>query len=488
MAGVKAMDHTLFDEFKIKGIWWNPNNPEKKEAGFLFFSEMNIELELIGSLKEKYLNSGLQEYEILHGVSDKGENFTLMHCYVKKFEFSAPGFQTETFSIHSFIVGDCFDSLEEIHFHSISFQPTYLTEWIGRHVFLESKMKSDDENSSFNGETVSINQVDNFSYYIDSLQAKITETQLTKISSDPSKKVLWTNKSGIEIVPDKKMNLLWFEKNMYLFNDLLNLFIGHATYFESILLFGDEQQIKDSNYKIRKEHMYFFKQDKSKLKDNFHWSDVILSFKDVDKDLHQIINLWFKNHQSLEVVYDLHFGDFYKNVYIDVSFLNAIQVLEIYHRKNFEGKIYDKIEYRRLKNQLREVIENKFPEDFVKIVESKVNYGNEFSLAMRVKEIIFNFREETRAKLLGNEEQINVFIRQLVDTRNYLTHYDSDAKKYLLREPIQKYYAIQRLKSISTLILFLEVGLEEELMITKIMGSRQYSDKLITAKEILNYK
>lgn len=186
------------------------------------------------------------------------------------------------------------------------------------------------------------------------------------------------------------------------------------------------------------------------------------------------------------MVYDLHFGEFYKDLYIETTFLNTIQVLEIYHRKLYDGKVYDKTEYRELTRELKVILGERFPESFAKLIGDKVNYGNEFSLAMRVKEIISNFQETSRSLLIGTEEENNTFIRQLVDTRNYLTHYDSDKKKHILHEPMQKYYAIQRLRAIATLLLFLEVGLDEELMADKISRSKQYSINLAKAKQILN--
>lgn len=485
MAGVKAMKQTMFDEFKIKGFWWNPDKPDNKEAGILFFSESEIHLELIGSLSDGFFAVGNNEYDIVHGFSDKGEQFTLMNVLMKNSTTNSPGFQTQTFSIHSFIVGGHFNTLEEIQFHSLSFQPTYLTEWLGRHVFSDTSV-FDKGKSTLSGKQVSFNHVDTFSYHVDVLDAKIEETYFMNFNTNPFGKVLWTNKSAIKVIPNENKDLLWFQTNMYLLKDLLNLFIGHATYFESILFYGEEETIEGITKKPRKKYMYFFRQDKSKLKEKFHWHDVIINFKDINKVLDQILNSWFEKQEMLEVVYDLHFGEFYKDIYIETAFLNTIQVLEIYHRKMYDGKVYDKTGYRKFSKELKEILAEKFPEKFAQLIGNKINYGNEYSLAMRVKEIISNFQESSRNILIGSDDETDKFVRQLVDTRNYLTHYDSDKKKHILLEPMQKYYAIQRLRAIATLILFLEVGLDEKLMVDKISKSKQYSRNLNKAKEVLN--
>ena len=485
MAGVKAMKQTMFDEFEIKGYWWIPGKSDNEEAGILFFSESKIHLELIGSLTDSFFAKGNEKYQIIHGISDKGEQFTLIDVFVKNTTTNSPGFQTQSYSIQSFIVGGHFDTKDKIQFHSLSFQPTYLTEWLSRPVFSDTTI-FEKGSSTFKGKQVTFNHVDTFSSYVEVLDATIEETYFTNFQTDLSKKNLWTNKSGIKIIPKENKDLSWFSTNMYLLKDIFNLFIGHATYFESIIFYGEEEQIEHTDKKPRKKYMYFFKQNKSKIKNKFHWHDVIVNFKDIEQDLGKILNSWFEKHDELEVVYDLHFDEFYKDLYINTSFLNTIQILEIYHRKMYEGKVYDKKEYRELTKELKAILKEKFPEQFAKIIGDKVNYGNEYSLAMRIKEIINNFQETSRNLLIGSEEEIDKFVRQLIDTRNYLTHYDSDKKKHILHDPMDKYFAIQRLRAIATLLLYLEIGLDEELMVSKIFESKQFSYGLSRAKAVLN--
>ncbi|PFN04997.1 HEPN domain-containing protein [Bacillus cereus] len=485
MAGTKAMKQTMFDEFEIKGYWWIPGNRENEVAGILFFSEDKIHLELIGSLSADLFAMGDEKYDVIHGFSDKGEEFTLLNVNVKNTQTNSPGFQTQTYSIHSFIVGGYFNNHEEICFHSLSFYPTYLTEWFSRPMF-EDTTTFEKDRSSIIGKQVKYNKVDTFNHYVDVLGATIEETYTSNFKADLSEEILWTNKSGIKITPNENKDLSWFRTNMYLLKDLLHLFVGHATYFESIIFNGEEVKLEHTEKVIRKKYKYFFKQNKSKLKQKFHWSDVIVNFKDIEEGLNKILNFWFEKHNALEVVYNLHFDEFYKDMYINTTFLNTVQILEIYHRKIYEGKVYEKKEYRVLAKELKQILDGKFPEAFAKIIGNKVDYGNEYSLSMRIEEILNGFHETTRNLLVGTEEDIKKFIRQLVETRNYLTHYDSDKKKHILMEPFDKYYAIQRLRAIATLILFKEVGLDETVMIDKICNSKQYSYGLREAKKVLN--
>ncbi|MEC1011539.1 ApeA N-terminal domain 1-containing protein [Bacillus altitudinis] len=485
MTGVKAMKQTMFDEFEVKGVWWIPDNPSAKVAGILFYSESKIHLELIGSLSDDYLGAANERYEIIHGVSDSGEEFSLVDVFVSRTTINTPGFQTEAYTIHSFIVGGHFETVEKIHFHSLCFFPTYLTEWLSRGVFTDTTI-FEKGSTTFNSKQVTFQNVPTFSTYVEKIGATIKETYFTNFKTSSSKKVIWTNKSGLEIVPNENKDLTWFRTNMYLLKDILNLFIGHAIYFESIIFYGEEERFEYTDKKPRKKYMYFFRQDKPKIKSKLHWYDVIVSFKDIELNLSDILNSWFEKHNELEVVYDLHFAEFYKDLYINTSFLNTIQIIEIYHRKMYEGKVYDKREYRDLTKELKRILNESFPENYAKIIGDKLNYGNEYSLSMRIKEIINSFQEASRNLFIGSEEHIDNFVRQLVDTRNYLTHYDSDKKKNILHDSMDKYFAIQRLRAIATLLLYLEIGLDEELMVSKICESKQFSYGLSKAKLALN--
>ncbi|MBN3556059.1 hypothetical protein JYA63_17400 [Fictibacillus nanhaiensis] len=485
MAGTKAKKQTMFDEFEIKGYWWIPGGKKYDTAGILFYKERGIHLELIGSFSSDAFSLLDEKYDVIHGFSDKGEEFTLLNVTVKNSQSSIPGFKTQTFSIQSFLVGGYFNSEEEMHFYGLKVNTSYFTQWLSRPIF-KYKSTYEQETSILAEQEVKYSGVDTFKHYVDSISATIEETHYLNFIPDLSERILWTNKSGIKIIPDENQNLQWYRTNMYLLKNLFHLFIGHPLYFDSLVFYGEKEKLRNSDDYVRKQYFYFFGQDKSKLKKKFNWSDVIVNFNDVEHHLSNILNHWFEKHDKLEVVYDLHFDEFYKDIYINTTFLNTIQVLEIYHRNMYDGKVYDKKEYRALIKELKQHLKENFPEDFTKIISDKVNYGNEYSLAQRIKELINNFEESTRTMLVGTEEDVDKFVRQMVETRNYLTHYDSDKKKHLLTEPYDKYFAIQRLRAIATLILFKEVGLDESFMVDKICKSKQYSYGLKEAKKLLN--
>lgn len=117
-----------------------------------------------------------------------------------------------------------------------------------------------------------------------------------------------------------------------------------------------------------------------------------------------------------------------------------------------------------------------------------IAHANNYSLRDRFLELIDNFSDDTKLALIGDSEGIKNFVKQLVDTRNYLAHYDSEGKSHLLTSIDEKFYGIQRLKAIVTMILFIELDMEEDFVLSKIKDSQKFSYSLFKAKKILNSK
>ena len=77
----------------------------------------------------------------------------------------------------------------------------------------------------------------------------------------------------------------------------------------------------------------------------------------------------------------------------------------------------DEVEFEELVENL---IEN-CPGERREWLKGKLGYSNEVSLRKRIKKLIEPFKE-----FFGNKENRKKLINRIVDTRNYLTHYDPD--------------------------------------------------------------
>jgi ApeA N-terminal domain 1 len=84
-----------------------------------------------------------------------------------------------------------------------------------------------------------------------------------------------------------------------------------------------------------------------------------------------------------------------------------------------------------------------------------LNYGNEFSLRKRLKELLDQFWKNLLEDFVSNK---STFVKNIVNTRNYLTHYDEDLKdKAVQGEGL--YYLNERLKLFLIILLLDQLGI-----------------------------
>lgn len=74
--------------------------------------------------------------------------------------------------------------------------------------------------------------------------------------------------------------------------------------------------------------------------------------------------------------------------------------------------------------KLTDSLIEKCPEDNREWLSGRLQHGNEVNLGRRIKRIIEPF-----SKRFGSSKVRNKLIRAIVDTRNYLTHYDKSLEK-----------------------------------------------------------
>ncbi|WP_163971810.1 ApeA N-terminal domain 1-containing protein [Oceanobacillus halotolerans] len=488
MALTKAMKKSMFDEFQIKGYWWLPNK-EKEVAGILYYKHDEIELELLGSLNDAESmfdsfgsNKTKSDTSIILGISDAGEKFTLLDSMNIKSNVSS-GFSTETYAVHLFLVGANFTSKDDLLFHSFAIYPTYYNKWNAEAKYKPTHHLVDGRLGRIKG--IDFSESEMFSEYVHSISTKLEETNKTNMSGDIHEEVNWEYKGGIMVTPDEWQDIEWGKDMMSKIKDLFTLFIGFPIYYESITFYGKNKDVGNSTF--REKCQLFIEQKNVKIRSKFNWYDVTVRYGDIKDNLGQVFNLWFEKEEMLKTVVNLYISDFYRDSYLETKFLNAVQTLEIYHRKVYDGKLFDEDDFEEYTSKVLSYVQEEMPDEFIKKMKGMLQHANEYSLSKRLRELINqNLEKETKSYLFGNSDNRGKFVQQLVDTRNYLTHYDEGEKKNILKDGIQIYYAVQRLKALITLILFKEVGVDETIILDKFKENRHYTHSILTAKEQLN--
>lgn len=230
------------------------------------------------------------------------------------------------------------------------------------------------------------------------------------------------NKYHIQLEFNSPQNFDEILKNINSLKNFLTLSMYNPTNIKNIRC-----QTKSSS-KLNEINVY------SKLLDytptEFSRYNSLLYFSDIELK-HDIFERWFNTYDKYKPLFDIYFTNFPNNITIEYQFLSYTQALEAYMRKNelFKDYFIESKEYEIVKNELKEYVNNSIMSNDQKESwkNGKIEFGNEVSLRKRLKDLIkyLDKFDITKKITNGNNKK---FIDDVVELRNYYTHYGHDNK------------------------------------------------------------
>ncbi|MHB1464048.1 MAG: ApeA N-terminal domain 1-containing protein [Thermoleophilia bacterium] len=155
-----------------------------------------------------------------------------------------------------------------------------------------------------------------------------------------------------------------------------------------------------------------------------HWSQMPFNLDDISKNIEDIFKKWLELCGERRPITDLYFGVRYaKFIYLEQKFLNLTQTAESFHRmsNDYDKKVYSDTEYVEMVSSSVSSLAGKKRN----YIEMKLKYGNEPSFRTRLKELI-SYTADVMNPIMGSR---STFINDVVNARNYYTHYDDALKE-----------------------------------------------------------
>lgn len=146
------------EEFKVKGYWWLPSNPEDSIAGILTYNGKDKStLELFGCFKSfdllHYREFDLDACELIYGVTHRGERFSLLNNICSTFSTSA--YEICTFTTNIILEGIYVTDMKQKCFTGELLSFKYLRNWY------KKEMVQVRENDDFQIYTCNLNGASN---------------------------------------------------------------------------------------------------------------------------------------------------------------------------------------------------------------------------------------------------------------------------------------------------------------------------------------
>lgn len=209
------------------------------------------------------------------------------------------------------------------------------------------------------------------------------------------------------------------------------------------IYFRNKEKCRKIKFKIYYESLPF-----SEKKPVTYSKGMLFPYKSIKDNYKDIFQRWVKAYEDIGPSLSLYFktkGS--SGFYIQSQFLYYAQSLEALHRRTASGTMHPEEDFKKVIEDMIEVC----PDQYKDYVRERFKFANEPSLRRRLKELITPFRT-----YFGSSENREKLVTNIVDARNYYTHYGKDAsgvasdtgKLYLITLKMEALLQLQFLRHI----------------------------------------
>lgn len=445
------------------GYFWIPGNDANKVPGTLFINDGGeILLEILGLLDNSI--------EALNGHDDlsriigllEGEGYvTLVDCFYKNKTISFGTISKSVVRAGKAYFGISFSKEDEIKFNKFDFCVEGLDEWVSKSGLVVTYTHD------FRNAHISYTPQEEISYQLNSnfdlrikfryslpgpvigTEAKISQYAYFSISSPEDRDI----SDFIEIA---------FKITSFL------CFATDATVsLKDVKVFGSSciQTTPDNKKYSLTIKLYYKSTPFAEAPPKVSYHSLLFSHKQIEINAQEILQRWLQAYTVIDPVLWLYFSNRYGHYhYLEGRFLALAQAIETYHRRTNDDVLMDVLVFRSL---VATTLRN-CPKANRRWLHGRIIRGNELPLGKRLKNIIEPFK-----KYFGSSSDRNKLIRNIVDTRNYLTHYSNESKSKAL-QGVSLYVLCEQLEGIIQLHLLSQLGFSE----TEIEGILKSNDQL----------
>ncbi|MCH7812263.1 MAG: hypothetical protein IH958_06500 [Chloroflexi bacterium] len=414
------------EEQSMEGWWWLPNHEENKVAGTMTFSdEHGLQLKLFGAFKELTELENVAQHPRIFGVAG-GKLITLFNCLEAGSNLTFPGALTQRFMASVGCIGGHPSALTEQRFRQANIRYNHLAEWSRTSGFETDWDTPDNDLLQFRVQYS----------YPDEVQAD-TRAGMISISYGFE----YRPEAFSEIILRESLHFRVEPKEVLLFDDWLRIFVRPLqnfltlatripNYVVSLQLFPTKDTDEESTGNKETALEFIFQQNLSspqkqqtKVSSPF---DMLFALPDIREGFSDIVDKWLEIADELDSVCNLFFSLAYRApTYLENRFLPLVQAAESYHRRRRKNEVLSPAEHGR---KIESILEH-VPTEHKEWLLQKLNYSNEPSLRKRLKELV-DETEGVISPLIGSKQK---FVDDVVNTRNYLTHFDEELQSKAAR-------------------------------------------------------
>lgn len=443
------------DSIRFGGTWNIPSVNENLSGDIHINNKEGLISLKIYNIDKSALRENI---DLINGVLTNGRKITLVDCTVLNVK-SESNYKKSVLISATYAINDlAFNKLEDVKFHKMSFKVSNILKWSGLSGFYTPSIDDAKYRLEYKLKDPIAYKIDAETFIV--FSPKFNAENITIESEDINlKQTVWIN-----IISKSAKSL---EKIMEILYRTLNLIrLGSEKKVDILKVKAYTDFDSESFIEIFTDNAF------EESYDEFYDGESLFKLDDLFSDTDALLSNWFLKYDLLEPIIELYLSTLYYG-YMSPKrkFLNIVQALEAYHMRFCfnDGPLFV------------QKIESLFEED-----EEKERHYKEFKtinqkrkksifLKNRLSDLIID--QFGLDAYLRDELKIQNFLRIVVDTRNYHTHYSLEQKdKILEKERLKEAFHV--LKSILEYYLLREIGFSSTQIYDKILYRIELASEL----------
>ena len=407
----------LPEPIETYGYFWLAENPDNRLTGVLRISARGeASLETFGAFDADHAIHPRQlmgkKFHIL-GVTDKKGPVTLVDCVITQQNVVVNVEQLVKSSLHvdRVFCGAHFDT-GEVCFSGMTFAVEGLDEWFSFHHFPFSH-----EMGPAGQMSVTYSPPEPITFQLpDDLSIGFHMGDRT--SSSLFQETI-TTQMGISVESSRMRAFSDFMQVLQKIKNFLCLVFDRSVSFTSITGFRRELNAPPTAHDKAVIYGRFDPYDLQK--EDISAGNFLISFHEMADNIHEYLPRWLERYEEYEPTFNLYFAvTANRFMHLEGGFLFLVHGIESLHRRSSSETKMPVEEFNSRVDSIVQIT----PEPWKSWVRDRLRYTNALSLRKRIEQMVAPFDN-----LFGSESACKAFVNQVVDTRNYLTHYDEGIKE-----------------------------------------------------------
>lgn len=447
----------LYDSFTEQGLFWLADKREDEISGTLSYDpDKGAILKLVGIFGElgdafkRAFGGARDEAAVIHGVTMKGKPLSLLHAHDINRQLNMPGIPSETWSSNLLVIGAHITSADEAIFPKCYFRFDQIETWLEHKPFTDT--------FDFDAKTLNVfAEKPREVPFATHAEFAVSTVGSLYSDNDTGTRFVIDVTSQMAITPTEPRSLDWHLNRAVRLQELASLCTGHFLPLTSFELRGPDAELGGGGTRPSEVHLYALMiHGEGRSETGTKRRTPIVTGPELNRFNPEAVQRWFDQFEAFDPALRLFFTiTGARQMFTNIRLLLAIQALEVFHRRTSDQGILSGENFATFTEAMVGAIPDDTAPDMREKLESLYRHANEPTLQQRLRSIVASLTEAFGERPGGFNSK---YLRKLVDTRNYYTHF-SEALSARTFDGEGMYWATRRVVLLLTLLFLQRLGL-----------------------------